>query len=262
MTILRHECRRGRKTVLIWTLSIAFFVAICVWMFPEIEKQMKDVTAMFSAMGAFTAAFGLDKLNMGTLIGFYAVECGNIMNIGGAFFAALIAIGALAREEEGHTAEFLLTHPVSRRKILTGKLLAIFVELIALNLACVLIAAGSILLIGHSIPWHDLGLLHLAYFLVQLVIAMICFGISAFLKNGAAGIGIGLAAMLYFLNIFANISNQAKICRYFTPFGFAEGADLLINGTMDWKLVAAGLSVGVLFVLAGFFYYEKKDITG
>ena len=56
------------------------------------------------------------------MLGFYAVECGNILGLGGAFYAALCAATVLSKEEKDKTAEFLLTHPVSRVKIITEKL--------------------------------------------------------------------------------------------------------------------------------------------
>ena len=34
----------------------------------------------------------MDRLNFGTLDGYYAIECGNILGLGGAFFAALSAV--------------------------------------------------------------------------------------------------------------------------------------------------------------------------
>ncbi|MDE6738666.1 MAG: ABC transporter permease, partial [Lachnospiraceae bacterium] len=77
MTLIKHELKQGWKSLLIWTISIGFFVAICVFMYPEMESEMEGVNEMFSSMGSFTAAFGMDRLNFGTLIGFYAVECGN-----------------------------------------------------------------------------------------------------------------------------------------------------------------------------------------
>ena len=64
----------------------------------------------------------MDRLNFGTLIGFYAIECGNVLGLGGAFYAALCAAAILSKEEKERTAEFLLTHPVSRIRIITEKL--------------------------------------------------------------------------------------------------------------------------------------------
>lgn len=261
MVIIRHELKTGRKNLMLWTLAIAFFLALCIFMFPAMETQMKDITDMFAGMGSFTAAFGLDRLNMGTLSGFYAVECGNILSVGGAFFAALIAIGALSKEESGHTAEFLYTHPVSRTRIMAEKLASVIIRLVVLNAVCMAVAVLSILITGNDIPWKEMFLLHTAYFFVQLEISLICFGISAFLKRGGLGAGIGIAVVLYFMNILANISDSAKAIKYFTPFGFAEGADLIADGKLEWGLVALGMCIGLAIGVAGFLHYDKKDIN-
>ena len=214
MTLIKHELRQGWKSLAIWTLSIGFFIVICVMMYPEMEGEMEEVSEMFSSMGAFTAAFGMDKLNFGTLIGFYAIECGNILGIGGAFFAAILGITALAKEEKERTAEFLLSHPVSRNKVITEKLIAVFLQIVIMNVLVFLMSIASIAGIGEEILWEELGLLHLAYFLVQIVLAAICFGISAFIRTSGIGAGIGLATVMYFINIVANITEIGRAsCR-------------------------------------------------
>ena len=75
----------------------------------------------------------MDRLNFGTLVGFYAVEGGNMLGIGGAFFAAITAITALMKEEKERTAEFLLTHPLSRVRVITEKLLSVYAIIVILN---------------------------------------------------------------------------------------------------------------------------------
>lgn len=116
MTLVKHELKMGRISFLIWTSAIGFLLAVCVFLFPEMKGQMDGVSDVFASMGSFTEAFGMDRLNFGTLVGFYAIECGNVLGIGGAFYAALCAIGVLSKEEKDKTAEFLLAHPVSRTK--------------------------------------------------------------------------------------------------------------------------------------------------
>ena len=167
MTLIRHEWSQGWKSFAIWTAAIGFFIVICVLMFPEMEGEMEGVNDMFSSMGAFTAAFGMDRLNFGTLEGFYAVECGNILGIGGAFFAALLGTGILAKEEREGTAEFLLTHPVDRSWVVSQKLWAVMLQILLLNVSVFLMSVCSIALIGEEISWRSFGLLHLACFLVQ-----------------------------------------------------------------------------------------------
>lgn len=260
MTLVKHELKQGSVSLAIWTGSIAFLLIICIFLFPEMKEEMDSVNEVFASMGSFTAAFGMDRLNFGTLIGFYAVECGNVLGLGGAFFASLISITVLAKEEKDRTAEFLLTHPVSRRRVITEKLCAVLFQIVMMNLIVLGLSIGSIAAIGEEIPWKEVLLMHLAYFLLQLELAGICFGISAFLRRGGLGIGLGLAAILYFLNLIANISERAEFLKYITPFGYCEGADIVADGSLDTTLVVIGLIYGAVGIAAAYWNYCGKDI--
>ncbi len=260
MTLVKHELRQGKTSFLIWTASIGFLLAICIFLFPEMKGQMDSVSDMFASMGSFTEAFGMDRLNFGTLIGFYAVECGNVLGLGGAFYASLCAVGILSKEEKDKTAEFLLTHPVSRKRVVTEKLIAVLIQLTAMNIIIYGIAVGSIAAVGETIPLKEISLLHLAYYLLQIELAGICFGISAFLRKGSAGAGLGIAAMMYFLNLIANIADTAEFLKYITPFGYCEGADIVSSGSLDSALVAVGIALGIGGIIIAYLKYTKKDI--
>ncbi len=260
MTITKHELKQGWKSFWIWTAAIGFFIVVCVLMYPEMKGEMEGVSDMFSSMGAFTEAFGMDRLNFGTLIGFYAVECGNILGLGGAFFASLTAVSILAKEEKERTAEFLLAHPISRKRVITEKLGAVMIQIVMLNVIVFAMAAVSMAAIGEEIPWKEFCLLHLAYFLVQTELAGICFGISAFLRHSGLGIGLGIAAVMYFLNIIANISEQGEFLKYITPFGYGEGADIVANASLDVPMVLLGMSFAVIGIAGAYWQYCRKDI--
>lgn len=260
MTLIKHELRQGKISFLIWTISIGFFLVLCIFLFPEMKDQMDNVNDVFASMGSFTDAFHMDKLNFGTLIGFYAIECGNILGLGGAFYAAFCAINILSKEEKERTAEFLLTHPVSRIRIVTEKLMAVFIQIITMNIIIYLCSIGSIAMISEKILWKEITLLHFAYFLLQIEVANICFGISAFIRKGSIGIGLGIAAIMYFLNIIANITETVKFLKYITPFGYTEAADIIANDCLDNKKVFIGMTAGVVSVVIGYWKYKRKDI--
>ena len=260
MTIFKQEVKSQKLSISIWSLSIGLLIAVCVLMYPDMKSQMADVNEMFSSMGNFTQAFGMDQLNFGTLIGFYAVEGGNILGIGGAFFAAITAITALMKEEKERTAEFLLTHPVSRGRVITEKLVSVFAIILILNVIIFICSAGSILMINEEIEWSTIILFHVAYLLMQLEIAGICFGISAFLRKSGLGIGIGIAASMYFLNIVANISEDAKALKYITPFGYTEGSDIINDGAIRTEYIIPGMILMVAGIILAYVKYTKKDI--
>ena len=260
MTLVKHELRQGRTALWIWTASIGFLLMVCVFLFPEMKGEMENIGDMFGSMGAFTDAFGMDRLNFGTLVGFYAIECGNVLGLGGAFYAAICAAGILSKEEKDKTAEFLLTHPVSRTAVLTQKLIAVVVQITVLNAVVYLLSVGSMAIIGEEIPWKEINLMHLAYYFLQLELGGICFGLSAFLRKGSLGAGLGIAIMLYFTNLISNMAEAAEFLKYITPFAYCEGADIVTNGELDLLLIGLGCLFAVIGVGAAYWQYGRKDI--
>lgn len=260
MTIVKHELRQGKAAFLIWTAAVTFLLMICIFIFPEIRDDMDAVGELFASMGSFTVAFGMNRLNFGTLTGYYAVECGNILGLGGAFFASLAGVSILSKEEKDKTAEFLLTHPVSRVRVVTEKLAALLIQITAMNLIILAFSLLSMRMIGEDISWKEILLLHGAYYLLQLELAGICFGISAFLYRGSAGIGIGLAAVMYFLNLISNMTDHAGFLKYITPFGYCDGADLLAGGGLNAGYAAVGILLACIGAASAYWRYRKKDI--
>ena len=129
-----------------------------------------------------------------------------------------------------------------------------------MNIIIYALAVGSIAAVGEVIPLKEISLLHLAYYLLQLELGGICFGISAFLRKGGVGVGLGIAAMMYFLNLIANIADVAEFLKYITPFGYCEGADIVSNGGLDIILVAIGTVMGISGIIIAYLKYTKKDI--
>lgn len=260
MIIFKKELRTGLVGFLVWCAVIGGLMAVCVGLYPSIAGSMEEVSALFAGMGDFSAAFGLDKLQFGSIMGFYGTECGNILGLGGAFYAALTAMGLLAGEEGGHTAEFLLTHPVSRLRVCLEKLAALAVLVIGLNVVCFACGAGGILIIGEEADWSGLLRYHGALLLMQLEIGALCFGLSAFLRRGGLGLAMGLAALLYFAGILINLDGGLDWLRFVTPYYYAD-AGRVLDGEALAGPILAGCALGALGAGAGLWWYGRKDIA-
>lgn len=260
MTVFLLELRRGWKPFVVWCLAVAGMVGISMSLFPSMEESLEEVTSLFANMGSFTAAFGMDQLALGSLTGYYGVENGTILGLGGGMYAAYTAIAVLSKEEGERTAEFLLAHPVRRISVALQKLAAVLVFVLALNLVVLAAGAGSIALIGEEVPWHDLLLLHGGYVLMQVEVAIACFGVSAFLRRGSVGLGLGLVLMLYFANIMNNIGDGDSGLAYITPFAYAEPSTVLDAGSIDPVLAGVGYAAALVIATAGTAYYLRKDV--
>ena len=260
MILFKKELRTGLVGFLVWCAVIGGLMAVCMGIYPSFADSMGDVSALFAGLGDFSAAFGLDKLQYGSMLGFYGVECGNILGLGGAFYAALTAMGLLAGEEGGHTAEFLLTHPVSRLRVCLEKLAALAVLVIGLNVMCFGCGAGGILIIGEEADWNGLLRYHGALLLMQLEIGALCFGLSAFLRRGGLGLAMGLAALLYFAGLLVNLDQGLDWLRFVTPYYYADAARVLDGEALTGPMLA-GCVLGALGAGAGLWWYGRKDIA-
>lgn len=257
MVLFRHELRQGRVSLLIWTCAVAGLLGVCVLIYPEMAEQMETVGALFSDMGAFSTAFGMDRIHFGSFPGYFAVECGNVLGLGGALFAALLGVSALS----GEGADFLLTHPISRLRAAAEKLGAVFAQLALFTLCTAAVTALCTAAIGQRPPVGPMALLFLAHLLLQAHIAAVTFSLSAFLRQKNAGAGLGLAVLFYFLNLLANLTQKAAFLKYLTPFAWTEGADILTDHMLNGRYLAAGLALALATLTLGMAYYRRRDIT-
>lgn len=261
MRIFLNELRLNRTALVIWSCAVSFMLGVCIIIYPEMSSQMGDISAMFADMGAFSSAFGMDQLNFGEFMGYFGVECGNVLGLGGALFAAIVGASALAKEEREHTAEFLLTHPLSRTRIVTEKLLSAVAQVLLLNAAVIAVSCICIFIVGVEADAATLALVFLAYLILQLEIVAVTFGISAFLRRGELGVGLGFVFSMYFLNILANLTEDLKFIKYITPFGYADGAYIIPEKAINIKYLAVGIAVTALGIAAAYLKYRKKDIS-
>ena len=133
-------------------------------------------------------------------------------------------------------------------------------QITVMNVIVYALSICSMAVIGEEIPFKEVTLLHLSYYILQLELAAICFGISAFSKKGSAGTGIGIAVIAYFLNIIANIAEVVEFLKYITPFGYCDGANIVNNGCIDGVILAIGIAMGICGIILAYLKYTKKDI--
>lgn len=261
MTLFLHEIKRNKLSLIIWSAALSFMLGVCVMIYPEMQTQMGDIGAMFSDMGAFSDAFGMDMLNFGEFMGYFGVEIGNTLGLGGALLAGIVGITALSKEERDGTAEMLLTMPISRERVVAEKLMFSALHIVVVNLSCALISAVAIVAINVEADAGKIALIFLSNLIMQLEIMAITFGISAFLNKSSIGIGIGISFGLYFLNIVSNLADKAEFIGKLTPFGYANSGYIIEHGRIELIPLIIGIVLAVLGVAVAFEKYTKKDIA-
>lgn len=261
MTIFKHEFKMNIKSLLIWSLSIGIMSFLFILLYPNLESTLKEMSANYSDMGGFSSAFGLDKLNIGEIMGFYGTEIGAIYALGSSLFAALLGIGILSKEEGGHTSEFIFTLPISRKQVITEKLFAVIFLIVCFNLIAVLLILSGFLIIGESPNIKEFMLFHLAQIIMNIEIGSICFALSAFSKKANVGSGLSVALILYFADMMAKIVEETEFLKYITPFYYSGAADIITSSSIDTALLLPGLLIILVSIVIGYIKYTKKDLA-
>ncbi len=266
MTLFRHEMRRAWKSLLIWTAAISGMLALDMLLFPMMKTMAGELDAMLASMGDDMArAAGLAGMNMLRVGDYYASQISSVLGLGGGIFAALLGIGALAKEERNGTAEFLLTHPLSRSGVVTSKLAAVLLQVLVLNLGAFLLAVLSTLAIGEVMPWRLYLSLHLAHLLMTTQIACMCFGLSALMRRGGVAIALGLVFLMYFLSLVAALVGSRQeiagnVLNAVTPFGYSSGSEILARGGLNPVWTAVGVALTACGIALAYVVYRRKDI--
>lgn len=260
--VYKMELKAGIKSMLIWAVSVGILGLICILLFKSMEESMAEMAKSMAALGLFAKAFGMDILSIATMKGFFATEVGTLHSLGGAMFAASIAAVILSKEEEGHTAEFTFTLPLSRSKIIVMKYLAVLTHLVCFSLICTVCYLAGFLFLGEQ----DMGGTFYQYMIFQLLmdleIASIGFLISAVSRRNRLGAGISLAMVFYAFDMMARVIPAVQSCKFLTPFSFSNATDIFSGSSIDIKSLILGMTITLLTTASAWYLYCKKDLAG
>lgn len=183
----------------------------------------------------------------------------------GVIYGGLLGSKALIKEESEGTIEFLYAQPVKRSKIVTMKILSaatlftLFVFIMALSsiLKSLAVKSAEVKVIDVLM---DYKLLFSGFFMVGLVFMAVGFAISVLVPHLrlAMPISIGSFFVTFLLGMFSDMIEKLSFLKYFSPFHFANPADVVKNGIKTDDMVLALIFITVATVVT-YTIYRKKN---
>ena len=261
MVLLKHEWKQNVRNLLIWSLAVGAMGMLCICLFASMTEDMAELSESFSNMGAFSDAFGMSTLGIGTIAGYFATEVGVVHSLGSSMFAAILASTILSKEEDGHTGEFLYALPVSRGKVITTKICSMVLSLVVFTTI-----TSAFYILGFRIidTWPDMELFAifmLSQFLMNLEVMCICTALSACVKRNMIGAGLGIALLFYVYDLMGRVIPDAKDYLFIGPFSFANATDIFAKQEISPAAYVCGGCLMVLALLVTYITYTKKDLA-
>lgn len=260
MNILMHELKELRKSLIIWSLTLGVICYGCILLYQSLAGSIDNIADSYAKMGDMSKVFGLDKVSLATLDGYFATEIALMFGIGSGMFASLIGVISLSKEEEGHTSEFLYTLPYSRLEIIAWKCISIFVTLICFNIIGISMEVLGIWQTGLKFSTDSFLQYHLAAFIMQLECYSICFLISALSRRRQVGMALGVTLILYIMDMMGRLIPDIENIKYITPYYFANGAAIFSKAEQK-NMIPISLAVSCTCLLASFVTYQKRDLS-
>ncbi len=262
-SVLAKTLRDQRRGLVVWVLAFVGLVGLYVAVYPSVKGDSSFAKLIDQMPPAYRALFSASSgADFTTAAGYLNTE---LLSFMAPMLVLLYAIGsgssAIAGEEDRRTLDLLLANPVSRQRVLIGKLgaLAAGIVLILTALWFALIVEGRAA--GMTVPpgKSASALLHLGLLGVE-------FGAIALLVGALTGhltlskvVAAVVAVLAYLLNALAPLVSWLRPFRKLSPFYQYIGHDPLRTGLSVTAALVSVASIAVLSVGAAI-AFSRRDV--
>ncbi|MCX8129654.1 MAG: ABC transporter permease [Clostridia bacterium] len=264
MTIFFREIARNRKQFLVWTIILVLSSIGMMAMYPTFADQAGEYNELMKKFPKeMLEALGLDQLNMGLILDYFAYVFLYIILFGGVY-AMLLGSSIISKEESEKTVEFLMAKPVTRKMIITSKAACVLFYLVLFNL--IFAVADYFMFEAVKKDAYSMNiflLLHFGFFMLQLTFAAVGLLISVFVVKAKSlyPIVFGVVLGAFFLNIISAMSDKLENFKYLSPFKYVSPADMVKNGKIETTYLVIMAVVVIISVALTYLFYNRKNIS-
>ena len=262
MNIFFRELRANLKSLVIWCVILILLVVVGAAKFTAYYNDPSMLAVLNAFPKAVVDAMELNSFNLTTVTGFYGLMMIYYALMAG-IAAAMWASDSISKEERDKTVEFSLVLPVSRGRVISGKLLAALVNCIVF----VLVTWGVSLVAAQQFHPdqafnHFLALEMAGMFFIELIFLAIGLFLGCAMKQykSSGSIAIAIILVTYFLSVFSGMQANLDFLKYFTPFKYFDAGVLLQSGKLDPMYMLLSAAIIVVCVIAAYWVYNKRDL--
>ncbi|MFZ2125501.1 MAG: ABC transporter permease subunit [Candidatus Saccharimonadales bacterium] len=262
MNIFWREVKAYRNSTIIWTLTLSLLLITFLSMFPSFSNDVEATKKILQNLPPFMAsAAGISPDILFSIYGFMSWLL-TFITLAGAVQAMNLGVGVLSKEESGKTADFLLTKPVSRTKVITGKLLAVIFLVLVTNVVFLVTAfAMAVAVTETDFNIGTLFLVSAKLVLIQMMFLVFGFLLAVIAKKIKSSIAVSLPAV-FSLFIVGTLGAVLEIdsVKYISPFKFFDSDYIITNNSYDIKFLIIEAVFVVIAIILSYIIYIKKDI--
>lgn len=263
MNVFLRELKARRKGLIAWSIAMGLFMWTSMVKYQTLTIDPTATQALLKQMpDSIKTIFGMNGLEATSLAGYFGI-CFLFIAILLAVHAALLGTGLLTIEPLNKTTEFLYTKPISRRKIISQKLLSGLVQLGILWGVTYFVSWGSILLYSSMSGFeHTLFIFMLAALVIQLCCFSLGMLVAAILRSasGAGKLLTGFVFASYALSLISQLDGYHWL-HYASIFRYFDAVDIIHDNALKLHYVVLCLAVSAIALMTVYLRYPHKDLT-
>ncbi|MEH7450896.1 ABC transporter permease [Gottfriedia acidiceleris] len=262
MNIFFQELKAYRKSTFIWTASLMAIVVFFLSLFPAIAKDYVEFSKVLEGYPeGVRKALGLEIESFGNVLGFYSYVFIYI-SLCGAIQAMILGTSIISKEVREKTADFLLTKPVTRTKVMTSK---IFAGVVSLAITNVFYLVATIMMAQHvktaDYNSKSIILLSVSLFITQLLFFGLGILISVVFPKIKAVLSISLAIVFGFFVVGMVVAtDESNAKRFLSPFKYFEPKYIIAHSKFESQFLIMSIGIIIVSIIASYMIYKKRDI--
>jgi ABC-2 type transport system permease protein len=262
MTIFKYELRQIRGYILAWSLAVAILI---IGMLPTYMGFIINGTIPVKSFGdnSFFVALGINMKYLVTPIGVYSFLTSFFM-LAGAINGFFLGLNVFTKEYTMQkSADFLMTKPYNRTKIYFSKLAASVCGALFIGGAY---AAGSLaavmLNVKDGFDFRAFALIAISFTLIQfLFLSLGALVGTVFSKiRTPFTISTGIAFIAYVIGAYSRKVNNT-FTKFLSPYIYFDGFGIMETGRYDAKYMIAFVALLIVFTIASYNIFIKKDVV-
>ncbi|XMB85278.1 ABC transporter permease subunit [Mycoplasmatota bacterium WC44] len=264
MNVFVFELKMYKKSIIIWTLAISLSLFAYMAFYPTMAADTEAFEQLMSNYPEeILAFFGMNaELPMSSILGYFGLTYSMIL-IPIAIQASNYGFHMLSVEERELTADFLLSKPISRTKIMVSKFLAALTSLVIVNIAVWIASIAALQLFKGDATFNMGNVLVLLSSLIIFQLFFISVGmvISVSLRkiSSVLSYSMALAFGLYILSALKSLFSSV-IFGLLSPYSHFDAVEILLHGKYDLIPTIISVFVIVISLTMSYFLYLKRNI--
>ncbi len=249
MTLFWQHFRAQRNGLFIW-LAASVVTTISVASAARSMEQSDLMSKLGQAAPPALQALMGTLPGLSPVDGFIQAKMGTGMALILPVYACLLAMSAITREVDRSTADFLLTLPVDRTRLLLDRwgVMAANLAILTLSVWVALVAGLKASQVIGSFGGYFWMLAQ--DWLLAVTIGSLTLLVSLWIDDYSLGVKAALAGTgtLYVIDLGMRVAGISKWGRSFNPFTYVDAARTVMDGHLPWGdaavlAVASGLSL-------------------